>query len=71
MPDSRKSAANAVRLRKLHAAMTLFWVAMSVPTVLWWHDSILYVALISVYALIIGHWSAWQASRAETSGQNG
>jgi hypothetical protein len=50
--------------------MTIFWVVMAIPTVLWWHDSILYVALISVYALIIGHWSAWQASRAETNGQS-
>lgn len=67
---STKSERNAVRLRKLHAVMTIFWVVMTIPTVLWWHDSILYVALISVYALIIGHWSAWQASRAETNGQS-
>lgn len=67
---STNGARNAVRLRKLHAVMTIFWVIMAIPTVLWWHDSILYVALISVYALIIGHWSAWQASRAETNGQS-
>jgi hypothetical protein len=47
MPDpGRRAAANAVRLRKLHAPQN------------------------SVYALIIGHWSAWQASRAETNDNN-
>jgi hypothetical protein len=70
MAASRQAAANAIRLRRLHAGLALFWLAMAVPTVLWWHNSILYVALISVYALIIGHWSAWQASRAETNGDD-
>jgi len=38
-----------------------------VPTVLLWRDSVLWVALMSVWANVAGHWSAWQATRAERS----
>lgn len=36
-----------------------------VPTVLWWHDSVLWLGLISCYANAVGHFSAYQGSRAE------
>jgi hypothetical protein len=56
------------RLRRFHLVATIMWLALVVPTVLWWKDSILWVGLISCYANAVGHWSAWQASRAETNG---
>ena len=28
----------------------MLWVALAVPTLLWWHDSVLWVALMSLYA---------------------
>lgn len=52
-------------LRRLHGWLTIAWALAILPTVLWWRESILWVALISVYANVVGHWSAWQAARAE------
>jgi hypothetical protein len=40
-----------------------------IPTVIWWKSSILWVASMSVYANVVGHWSAMQASRAEHHAQ--
>jgi hypothetical protein len=30
-----------------------------------WVHSVVYVSALSVWALISGHWSAWQAARVE------
>jgi fatty acid desaturase len=45
--------------------MTIVWAMLLVPTILWWKTSVPWIALISVYANIVGHWSAYQGSRAE------
>jgi hypothetical protein len=45
--------------------MTLVWGALALPTVLFWRESILWVAFMSLYANMVGHWSAYQAARAE------
>ena len=47
---------------KFHAAMFVFWVLMTIPSVLWWHSSILYVIFISLYAIWEGHITALQAA---------
>lgn len=52
-------------LRRVHAVATLVWIALAVPTLLLWRDSVLWVALMSVWANVAGHWSAWQATRVE------
>lgn len=36
-----------------------------VPTLLFWRDSLLWVIAMSLYANFVGHFSAWQAARAE------
>lgn len=51
--------------RRFHAALTVVWFAAIVPTLVWWHDSVLWVALMSCWANAVGHFSAWQGSRAE------
>lgn len=56
---------NPVLLKRFHAAATVFWLVAAVPTVVWLKDSILWVALMSVWANVAGHWSAWQGVRAE------
>ncbi|MFF8831297.1 hypothetical protein [Streptomyces sp. NPDC015131] len=53
----------------VHVALAVVWMALVVPTMLWWKDSILWVLLISIYANIVGHWSAYQAAKAEESGE--
>lgn len=56
--------------RKIHAWMTVIWFLAVIPTVLWWADSVLWVGLMSCYAAAVGHFSAWQAVRAEESGES-
>lgn len=51
--------------RHIHAALTIAWFVSAVPTLLWWKDSILWVALMSCWANAAAHFSAWQGSRAE------
>jgi hypothetical protein len=51
--------------QRLHLFMTVIWALMAIPTVLWWKESILWVAFMSLYANVVGHWSAYQGSRAE------
>lgn len=62
MPNT--TAASWVRF---HLAMTTFWALMLIPTLIWWKDSILWVAGMSLYANVVGHFSAWQAARAESA----
>lgn len=52
-------------MMKFHLALTGVWILLIIPTMLWWSTSILWILLISLYANIIGHFSAWQAVRAE------
>jgi hypothetical protein len=54
-------------LRSIHAALTIAWICLIVPTMLWWRQSIFWVSLMSIYAIIVSHWTAWQAARAEVA----
>lgn len=54
-------------MKKFHAALTLVWFLLVIPTVIFWAESVLWVALISCYANAVGHFSAYQATRAEDS----
>jgi hypothetical protein len=54
--------------RLVHAALTIVWTLLLVPSLLWWSNSIKWVVLMSVWANIAGHFSAWQAARAEDNG---
>lgn len=53
------------RLRRFHFGMTCLWVILLVPTLVWWKNSILWVAVMSVWANVAAHWSAYQGARAE------
>jgi hypothetical protein len=46
--------------------MCVFWLAMvPVSLMLGWLDSVVYVSALSIYALVVSHWAAWQAARVE------
>lgn len=60
-----------LRSRGFHLTMTIFWLAMTVPTALWWKNSILWVGLMSVYACMTTHWSSYQGARAEHTAGSG
>ncbi|MFZ6005620.1 MAG: hypothetical protein ACOYXM_16980 [Actinomycetota bacterium] len=48
-----------------HLVMMIVWALLAVPTVLLWKESILWVAFMSLYANFVGHFSGWDAARAE------
>jgi hypothetical protein len=51
------------RWRRIHAGLTIMWIAVIVPGVLWWRSSIPFLVLCSVYANAAGHWAAYEAAR--------
>jgi hypothetical protein len=53
-------------LVRFHLVMMLVWIALLPPTVVWWKESILWVATMSLYANFVGHFSGWDAARAES-----
>lgn len=53
--------------RIFHLVMMGVWALLLIPTLIWWKDSILWVAGMSLYANFVGHFSAYQAVRAEES----
>jgi hypothetical protein len=53
-------------MRRINGWLTIFWLAMiPVSMVTHWISSVTYVAALSLWALVSGHWSAWQAARVE------
>lgn len=57
-------------LRRVHLVMVFVWAALAFPTVVFWRESIMWVAFMSLYANGVGHWSAYQGARAEESGNS-
>lgn len=58
-------AVTGKQLARANLAATFVWIGLIVPTVMWWKDSILWVAVMSLWANIVGHYGAYIAARAE------
>jgi hypothetical protein len=57
-----------VFMRRVNGWFTIFWLAMiPISIVTHWVSSITYVSALSLWALVSGHWSAWQAARVEVN----
>ena len=55
-----------VFMRRVNGWLTVFWLVMIPVSILTgWISSVTYVAALSLWALVSGHWSAWQAARVE------
>jgi hypothetical protein len=53
-------------MRRVNGWLTIFWIAMiPVSALLGWLHSVVYVSALSLWALVSGHWAAWQAARVE------
>ena len=53
-------------MRRVNGWLTVFWIVMiPVSLITGWISSVTYVAALSLWALVSGHWSAWQAARVE------
>jgi hypothetical protein len=59
-----------VFMRRLNGWLTVFWVAMiPISYELGWLKSVVFVSALSLWALVSGHWSTWQAARVEVTQQ--
>lgn len=55
-----------VFMRRVNGWLAMFWLLMiPVSYELGWLSSVTYVSGLSLWALVSGHWSAWQAARVE------
>jgi hypothetical protein len=53
-------------MRRINGWFTLFWVGMiPLSLAMGWLKSVTFVAILSLWALVSGHWAAWQAARVE------
>jgi hypothetical protein len=57
-----------VFMRRVNGWLTLLWLGMiPVSLATGWVKSVTYVSALSLWALVSGHWSAWQAARVEVN----
>jgi hypothetical protein len=57
-----------VFMRRVNGWLTLIWLAMiPISLAAGWVRSVVYVSALSLWALVSGHWSAWQAARVEVN----
>jgi hypothetical protein len=55
-----------VFMRRVNGYLTLFWIVMiPVSLITGWIHSVTFVAVLSLWALVSGHWSTYQAARVE------
>lgn len=59
-----------VFMRRVNGWLAILWIVM-IPVSMWrgWLNSVVYVSALSLWALVSGHWSAWQAARVEVRQQ--
>jgi hypothetical protein len=55
-------------MRRVNGWLTIFWIVMiPISYSMHWLSSVVYVSALSLWALVSGHWSAWQAARVEVN----
>lgn len=59
------------RWKFAHRGLAGLWALLLIPTLTLWTDSVLWVAVMSLYANFVGHWSAAQAAEAEERVEDG
>jgi len=52
-------------LRSFHKWATVVWFVAALPICVFLSSSIPFLVFISVYAVVSGHWSSWQAAKVE------
>lgn len=61
----RNPFTSATFAHHFHAAATVAWIMLVIPSVLWWKESIPWIVFMSVWANVVGHWSSYQATAAQ------
>jgi hypothetical protein len=55
-----------VFMRRVNGWLAIFWIIMiPISYATGWLHSVVFVSALSLWALVSGHWSAWQAARVE------
>lgn len=60
-----KFTTTGIKASTIHTALTFVWVALVFPTLFWWRESVMWVALMSLWANIASHWAAREAAKAK------
>ena len=59
-----------VFMRRVNGWLTIFWILMIPFSIVFGLlSSVSYVSALSLWALVSGHWSTWQAARVEVTQQ--
>lgn len=64
-PSRPRAVISPRTLARLNGWACLLWIGLVVPTVLVWSKSILWIGFMSVYAIVVAHYTAWRALRGE------
>lgn len=57
---------NATLMRRVNGWLTIASIVLvPVAIILQWTKSVEFVSALSIWALVAGHWSAWQGARVE------
>jgi hypothetical protein len=49
--------------RRIHLALLVVWVVVGFPVSYMLRNSITWVVVLSVYAIVVTHWAGWSAER--------
>lgn len=49
--------------RRIHLGLMILWVVVGLPVSYMLRESIAWLVFLSVYAIVVGHWSGWSAER--------
>ena len=52
-----------------HRRLKWLWIASTPAIVIWFSESIKFLVFISVYAVIVGHWSSEEAAKVEVKAE--
>jgi hypothetical protein len=59
-----------VFMRRVNGWLTIAWIVMiPISIATGWIHSVAYISALSLWALVSGYWSAWQAARVEVAQQ--
>ncbi len=56
---------NPKAMRRFHGWATILWFVAAFPVMWFWSENIRFLVFISVYAVVTGHWAAYEASSVE------
>jgi hypothetical protein len=55
---------------RTHRVLAAVWAVTIIPSMLWWSDSVLWVQVMSIYAISVAHWAAGNSARAEDAARD-